>query len=262
MKGIYLIPNVLHIDKYMELCKIDHVNFEYNDFYNPIFLSDESQVKKRIDFYKKLDRDRSLDTMHGAFYDINIASEDPQIRMVSEMRVRQSLSIGRELGIKAVVFHTNYITNLLSEKYRNSWIFANKLFWKDVLCEFEELEIYMENSFDPDPVLLKRLAIEMSDESRFGVCLDLSHAFISQTPIAIWVKELAPFVRHIHMNDNDGKQDLHMPVGRGIFPWENYNDFIYQSGEDTSILIEVSRVTDVSESITFMKAQKLFPYDR
>ena len=67
MNELYLIPDFNQIEDSVRLSRLYGAHFEYNDFFNPSLLDDEKWVKKRIDFYKKLDRDRSRDMLHGSF---------------------------------------------------------------------------------------------------------------------------------------------------------------------------------------------------
>lgn len=73
----------------------------------------------------------------------------------------------------------------------------------------------MENMFDSDPVILQKISEQLCVYSNFGVCLDYAHAHLSDTPIEEWIKALRQYIRHIHINDNDLRRDLHLAVGDG-----------------------------------------------
>ena len=87
-----------------------------------------------------------------------------------------------------------------------------------ILNQHPALTVYLENMFDEEPELLRRLADDLSDGPRFGVCYDMAHAYLSQTPLTEWNQALLPYVRHLHINDNDKTQDTHRPVGSGSLP--------------------------------------------
>ncbi len=106
MEQLHIIPDRSRIGETLELAEDYHAAFEYNDFFNPAVLDDKRKVDELISFYVKQPHDRSRDTMHGAFLDITIHSEDSLIRQASERRIRQSMEIARELGVRGVVFHT------------------------------------------------------------------------------------------------------------------------------------------------------------
>lgn len=78
------------------------------------------------------------------------------------------------MGIKAVVFHTNYIVNFRLQSYIDSWLDRNEKFWQSILREYPEQMIYIENMFDDAPGMLLNLYERMSDEPHFKVCLDVA----------------------------------------------------------------------------------------
>ena len=78
--------------------------------------------------------------------------------------------------------------------------------------------------FDEAPDVLRGLAEEMADYRNFGVCLDYAHAVISGTKTEVWMKELAPYIKHMHINDNDLKNDLHQAIGTGTIDWKKFSE--------------------------------------
>ena len=125
MKDLYMIPDFENLEKTRKLAEKYNAYFEYNDFYMPAVYSDKEELKKRIQVYKALERDRSHDMLHGAFLDITIHSQDSEIRKISENRIRQSLSIAEELGIRGVVFHANLIAGFYAGYYLDGWFTAS-----------------------------------------------------------------------------------------------------------------------------------------
>ncbi len=252
---MYCIPKMDQLDEFYHYAKEHNLAFEYNDFFVPQVLMDEGKIQQLIEIYKSLDRDRSEDTLHGAFLDIVVNSEDPEIYAISRKRVCQCMDIARQLGVKAVVFHTNYITNFRLEFYRNCWLERNECFWREMLALYPDMMIYIENMFDESPDMLRELACRMEGEERFGVCLDLAHAYISGTAVEEWVTQLAPYIKHIHVNDNNGTEDSHLPIGAGAFPWEKYKAYMKQLPGDVTALIEVRSIEALKASFSFMREQ-------
>ena len=254
---LYCIPKYEEIKCYEELAHNYNMAFEYNDFFVPSVFMNKQRINEMIGNYKALERDRSQDTLHGAFLDVTIHSDDPDIYEISKRRVYQSMDIARELGVKAVIFHTNFIANFYSKYYQDKWVERNRAFWREVLANYPSLSVYMENMFDESPDMLQRLAIAMKEEERFGVCLDFAHAYISGTSMDEWVDKLGRYTKHIHINDNDGVSDMHMPIGKGRFPWERYTEYIAKFSKEVSVLIEVRCLQDVKDSIVYMEKNEL-----
>lgn len=256
------IPSPAQLSDYAAFAKEYHAAFEYNDFFLPEILDDEKRKEQLVAQYMSLDRDRSEDTLHGAFLDICVNSADPQIFAVSDLRVHQCMDIARKMGLKAVVFHTNYIVNFRLKSYLSSWLTRNEDYWRRILREYPGQRIYLENMFDDSPELLTALAARMKDEPRFAVCLDVAHAFLSGSPLPGWYSSLAPYVAHLHINDNNQYEDLHRPVGEGSFPWESFSSWAAALNQTPSTLIEVRSFEDLEKSVAYMKLHGIYPFCR
>ena len=130
----YIIPDISNISKTIELTTKYNLGLEYNDFTFPEVYDDKEKLEETIQFYLGLDRDRSSDTMHGAFLGVDIAAVDPILREYSQKLCKQSLEIAKRLGIKGVVFHTGLIGTLRVGYYVNNWLdVAGSFFGK--LCK-------------------------------------------------------------------------------------------------------------------------------
>ncbi|MGN0695578.1 MAG: sugar phosphate isomerase/epimerase family protein [Oscillospiraceae bacterium] len=252
MSRFLIIPRLDELDKSLELAEKYGLGFEYNDFFIPDIMDDKRLADELISRYKGHELPDCC-TMHGAFFDVLIFSEDRRIREVSEDRIRTSLDFARKLGARGVVFHTNHTPSLTSELYVNGWLDKNGSFWHRILPEYPDINVYMENMFDNSPYMLKLLAERLSDMPNFGVCLDYAHAVIYGSDIDSWVTELSSYVRHLHINDNDLINDLHLAVGDGQIDWKefrkNYDSCLCRA--DTA-LIETSSLENQRRSAEYL----------
>ncbi|MCR5206089.1 MAG: TIM barrel protein [Lachnospiraceae bacterium] len=247
------IPDYREAEDWAELAEKEKLVFEYNEFFNPTVLEDNEKIKEIISIYRSLNRDTSNDTVHGAFFDITVSSSDPLIRNASDYRVSQSIEIAEALNARGVVFHTNYLTDFKSVPYRDNWVDANILYWTEKCQNHPDINIYLENMFDESPELIGRVAEGMKELPNFGICLDIAHAFLSQVPVGEWIGTLEGFIKHIHINDNDGCEDLHLAVGSGKIDWSVLKcEKLFKL--NPSVLIEVSTRERLDASIGFLKA--------
>ena len=262
MIRLYCIPKTDHLSEFVAFSKKYHAGFEYHDFFLPDVLDDPKRIESLIQTYLTLDRDRSEDTLHGAFLDICIHSDDASILDVSDRRIHQSMDIALRLGVKAVVFHTNFIPTFRLKSYCENWLNRNTAYWKSLLKEYPTLQIYLENMFDEEPDMLSMLAESLKDEPRFGVCYDFAHAYISHTPLSEWNSALSPYVKHLHINDNLKQEDTHHPVGSCSLPWGTYKTLLETIPADRlpSVLIEVRSYDDLIASVSYMEAHGLYPF--
>ena len=104
------------------------------------------------------------------------------------------------------------------------------IFWREFLRQLpQDMTVALENVMEPQPQLLADIARQV-DDPRLGLCLDIGHAntFVSQTPPVEWVEPMAPWLRHVHLHDNVGREDLHDPLGRGSILMEQVLDAILE----------------------------------
>ena len=170
------------------------------------------------------------------------------------------MDIAKRMGVKAVIFHTNYIVNFRLGTYIDSWINRNEEYWRQIINDYKDQHIYIENMFDDTPYMLAELAKRMEDEPRFGVCFDVAHAFISGSPVDKWYNVMSPYVKHIHANDNDGDKDLHNPFGKGRLSWDIFDSWCRGLEDKPSLLVEVRNFEDLETSIKYMQEHNIYPF--
>ena len=259
---LYIIPNINDIETSISLAKRYNAAFEYNDFYRPEILTNEERFHRAIHFYKSLDRDRSKDTLHGAFMDVTVHSSDPGIVYISDLRIRQSMKAAAELGVRAVIFHTNILPNFSDDNYLEQWCNKNETYFRKLCDRYPKIDILMENMFDDSPDNLVRLAYRMKDVRNFGICFDYAHALIfgHNISIAEWTSKLLPYTRHMHINDHNGKSDLHLAVGNGVTDWNEYERMIEYAEVRPSVLIETTVPENIELSVKYMKNNRIYPF--
>lgn len=251
-RDFLIIPQLDELEKSLELAKEYGFGFEYNDFFIPDVMDDEKLTDEIVSSYKKHKLPEYC-TMHGAFFDVLIFSSDKKIRKISEERICTSLDIARKIGVKGVVFHTNHNPDLTSKSYVDGWLNSNESFWKKILPSYPDINVYMENMFDRTPEMLCGLAERLSDMPNFGICFDYAHAAVFGTDIDLWVDSVSPFAKHIHINDNDLKDDLHLAVGDGMIDWEHFKFCLEEKLTFAgSVLIETSSIEKQRRSAEFL----------
>lgn len=260
MQKLYLIPDPAQPEASLSLAAEYDACFEYNDFYAPALLEDPEKLRARIAFWRGFGREKRRDTMHGVFLDITVHSDDPQIRRVSEQRVRQSMEIAGEMELRGVVFHTNLIPNFKSAFYLNGWVERNVEFFSRLCAEYPEIEVYMENMFDTEPDMLRAIALRMEAVKNFGICYDRAHAQVFGGGPARWLEALAPYILHMHINDNDGLTDRHDSVGSGVIDWRAFDEALRTRGVEASVLVETADLAKQRASLEYMKAHRIYPF--
>ena len=272
MSKLYLVPDRKDMERMCGLAAEYGCAFEYNDFYIAAVMDDPERQEEIIAGYRAYREGGDgaegspngffSDTMHGAFLDVTIHSDDPLIRDASMLRIHQSMETAKGMGLKGVVFHTGRLAGFRAAGYLSNWRDRNEAFFRELAGKYPAQQIYMENMFDEAPDILAGLAEKMRDVENFGVCLDYAHAMISRCPGREWIEALAPYIRHMHINDNDLQNDLHLAVGAGKVDWREFDHLIRQHRVKAPVLVEVSGYEAQRESLQYMKRHRIYPMER
>lgn len=258
MENFLIVSKVERLQEYKQIADEYQLGFELNDFYDPSVLENPSRQQELIEQYHLAGLPAGS-TMHGAFLDVVLFSEDPQIRRISRLRVSQSMEIAQKAGVKGVVFHTNSNPALSGDYYDRRVVKMVSEYIARLLESYPDIDIYLENMFDTNPVILTRIARELQSYPGFGICLDYAHAAISGTAMNIWVDSLAEYVKHLHINDNDLRRDLHLAVGDGAIDWKQFAKYYRHDFYPCTTLIETALPKQQIRSLQYLKQLQLFP---
>lgn len=252
MKGIYMIPDYRQLQASAEFAKEHELYFEYNDFFFPDILENTAAIRERIEAYASLGRDCSKDTMHGAFFDVTVFSYDPKIREIALLRMRQSMEIAKQMGLRAVIFHGNYLPFLRRDSYDAMWLSYTEEAIRNLAIEYPGIEIYLENMFEDSPDVLVRLAERLKDVPAFGLCLDYAHALLNAEKIEPWMHCMAPYLRHMHINDHCFDGDVHLVPGDGKTDWGEFCRLKERYAPEATVLCEVRGLAETKRSLEFL----------
>lgn len=174
---------------------------------------------------------------HGPFAELCPCAIDPRVRQVSMDRVIQAAELAEKLGICRILFHGGFIPLV----YFPEWYVEQSVtFWKEALGRIPRgMTVVLENVMEPGPETLVQIAEGVNDP-RLGLCLDVGHAntIISKTPPISWVEPMAPYLRHVHLHNNEGNMDTHSALGQGAIPMEAVLDRILGRCPEATFTIE------------------------
>lgn len=252
MGRFMVVSKADRLPEYKAIAEQYNVGFEINDFYETAILDDAETQSQLIQQYLDAGIPEGS-TMHGAFIDIVVFSDDEKIAEISKLRMRQSMEIAKQLGVCGVVFHTNCNPMLAGDSYDYKMVTKTAAYVEELLKEYPEVHIYLENMFDASPKVLAEISERLCKYSNYGVCLDYAHACISNLPMQDWVEMLAPYLKHVHINDNDLKRDLHMAVGTGHINWNQFAKYYRTHFDQCTVLVETTRPEDQIQSLNYLR---------
>lgn len=155
-------------------------------------------------------------TVHAPFFDLNPGALDPLVRQVTLQRLQHTLHIATLLDAGLVVIHPGY------DPWRypgmeDLWLSQATSFFKELL----ELDrhgrclLAIENIYEPNSQTLVRLVREI-DSPRCGHCFDIGHwNLFGRMSLESWLQDIACHLFHLHLHDNAGTSDAHLPIGDG-----------------------------------------------
>lgn len=180
---------------------------------------------------------------HAPFAEIAPCAIDPMVRALTEERYRQSIEIASRLGIKRIVIHGGYIPHVYFPEH---YVSESIRFWKEFLKTAPgDITIALENVMEPGPEMLAGIAEGVGDP-RLGLCLDIGHANcgVSETPPLEWIAPMAKHLKHVHLHNNCGENDLHLPLGEGDIDCERIINEVLSSAPEATFTIENMDSTD------------------
>ncbi len=216
-------------------------------------LSFDGVSEEKYNWYKACDRVRSL---HGAFIDVNPASGDGEIAALSEKRYAESCEKAVVCGARNVVFHSACFP-FLRGYYLESWLNKSAESCTRLAEKYPRLNIYIENSFDIDPVPIKGL-MERLTVRNVGVCLDIGHINYSRASLEEWFDALGEYTGYLHLSDNMGVYDDHMTLGTGTVDWKKADALFASLGKNVPVTLEVGSADNIVRSLDFLEANGYF----
>ena len=104
------------------------LGLELQEFSDPNVL--DGGWRSLLDEYARaLDGFTGLRTMHGAYIDLVSGSPDMRLVALTRERYRHNLDIARELGVKYIDFHANYLPLVDHPSYLPGWVERQVTFW-------------------------------------------------------------------------------------------------------------------------------------
>jgi sugar phosphate isomerase/epimerase len=197
-------------------------------------------------------------TVHGPFLDMAPGSPDKRINEICKARYKHGLHIAAELNARCIVFHANFIAAIHNPEYRTGWHQRNLLFWQEMAEYAEEhgVLIAIENMWEFDPYIIGDLLREI-DHPYLRACIDVGHSHLfsiqqdESLSFETWLRVLEPYLIHFHVNNNDGKLDVHKGFPDGVLDYSSILHRIRQLRRKPTITLEMELVEDMRASLPY-----------
>ena len=196
-------------------------------------------------------------TFHAPFLDLRPGAIDPNIRQVTFERLRRTFEMIPWFQPRSIVCHPSF-----DEKYygslERSWLDNSRETWCRLL-EYVGTEtiIALENVYERGPDQI-RLLLESIASPQVRFCFDTGHAnAFGSAPCAEWMEGLGDRLGEVHIHDNNGVTDEHLPVGAGSFPFREFLEIVRQRNLNPILTVESHSEKDLRIMIDNLRTMRL-----
>ena len=193
-------------------------------------------------------------SIHAPFMDVNIASPQDQSRLNSIAQIKSSIDLANEINAEAVVVHPGLISFLANKYFKKEvYEFANESikqigdYAKDlgVMATIENMPNF-ESMIYQNIVDLNQLLVE----NEMHMTLDIGHAnHVGYAPDEM----IFDSIKHVHVHDNLGDDDSHLPLGEGSIDLKYIIDTLESKNYDGIYILEVNDYDSIKKSYEYMK---------
>ena len=162
-------------------------------------------------------------TAHGPFLDLSPGAMDPAVLDLTRNRLHHALELAAVCGAEHIVLHHGW------EEWRHGfnreeWRENSLATWRETARRARDLgvRVVLENVFEARPQDLEPMLSALAGDG-VGFCFDIGHANVfGRADILEWLEVLSPHLQALHLHDNHGDQDDHLPIGYGTIDFQSF----------------------------------------
>ncbi len=176
--------------------------------------------------------------IHAPWY-LEIASPYEMVRKGALKEAEKIMNFARKIDAKIVTFHpfSPKWLSILKERARELNLYSfTKL---TELGKEHSLTICLENTDTGAFASISAINFIFSKIPELRLTLDLGHAWLGGAEkLKAYVKHLEYKITHVHAHDNNGQQDMHLPIGAGKLDWSLALGLLKYMDFDKTITLE------------------------
>lgn len=191
-------------------------------------------------------------TVHASFFDLNMGSYYPKVRDFTVDRIKQSIDFSSSIKSNLITVHPGYFNipeheklwKKLKQKFHETLTECNE-FAKErgVKIGLENIQVpyFFYSNFE-------ELASFTQNRENIYITLDIGHNYLlkkknqvknPEKEISKEIKEFKKSISHIHLHDNHGNRDEHLPPGDGEINFDPIIETLVEIGYENNIVVEV-----------------------
>ncbi|MGC8971468.1 MAG: sugar phosphate isomerase/epimerase family protein [bacterium] len=172
---------------------------------------------------------------------IQTDSYTPPLEFIGEAPYKESISYGKHYRVKIDLnFSWDKLWNVLVDSFRFASETAKSAGLK--FC----LEPRVGEIISNTDALLRLMDHVKSDN--FGAVLDTGHQNAQKEILPLSVEKLGNRIFYLHVSDNDGKVNEHLPLGKGNIDWEGVFLALKKHNYQGYVAIDIGNVPDIEKA--------------
>jgi sugar phosphate isomerase/epimerase len=211
--------------------------------------------RSKLPHLKKLMNDLELhpNSVHAPINGVDLSAENPYVRDKSLELLKRTLEYCRAIECPIMVVHPNH-----SESLPLGWeaMKRNSIEALRVVAEKAEevgVKVALENVIDKEGrrfggrISEIREIIKTVGSPNLGICFDTGHTNLLADPNISLHDEIiraGEYLWTLHIHDNDGKDDWHLPPGMGSIDWSQVVEALRKAGYDGVFMMEIQERGD------------------
>ncbi|MGC9063502.1 MAG: sugar phosphate isomerase/epimerase family protein [bacterium] len=172
---------------------------------------------------------------------IQTDSYTPPLEFIGEAPYKESISYGKHYRVK---IDPNFSWDVLWDVLVDSFRFASETA-KSAGLKFC-LEPRVGEIISNTDALLRLMDHVKSDN--FGAVLDTGHQNAQKEILPLSVEKLRNRIFYLHVSDNDGKVNEHLPLGKGNIDWEGIFLALKKHNYQGYVAIDIGNVPDIEKA--------------
>lgn len=167
--------------------------------------------------------------VHATYYDVNIASLNPQIGRASMQQIRESVIFAADIEAPIVDLHPGNLPGDYPKRFLKQSRDNLLRHLSTVINSAEELEVIVsiENkqqgqNLQTIATVDDQIAIIRKMSSKYcRATFDVGHANTYSCDLIDYARRIAPYLVNVHLHDNNGTKDEHLTLGQGNIDFES-----------------------------------------
>ncbi len=161
--------------------------------------------------------------VHASYYDVNIASLNPQIGTASMQQIQEAIIFAADIDATIVDLHPGNLPGDYPKRFlQQSWNNLRKQLSHLIkIAENLQVIVSVENkqrgrNLQTISTMDEHLAIIREISSKYcRATFDVGHANTYSCNLNDYARGIAPHLVNVHLHDNNGTKDEHLALGQG-----------------------------------------------